>query len=160
MRYLTASLLNINEAQLTINVLKKLARLSAEDWAVQLIFVDNGSRDDQLQQLSDWFLTNRDRFAEILFVSASRNLGGNGGHNVTFNLASDDRILLLDNDVILPDDSDWLEVLWQKMEDDTQTGIVGPMLVFADYTETVQATGIGLTDRGRVGYLNRGSRLD
>ena len=157
---LTASLLNIDEAQLTIDVLDKLARLSAKNWAVQLIFVDNGSRDEQLRQLSDWFLTNKDRFAEVLFVSACRNLGGNGGHNLTFNLASGDRILLLDNDVILPEDSDWLEVLWQRMEDDTQTGIVGPMLVFADYPETVQATGIGLTDRGRVGYLNRGQPVE
>ena len=55
MRYLTASLLNINEAALTINVLEKLGRLSEEEWVVQLIFVDNSSCNDQLQQLFDWF---------------------------------------------------------------------------------------------------------
>ena len=54
MRNLTISLLNINEAQLTINVLDKLVSLSAEDWTVQLILVDNGSRNDQVQLLSDW----------------------------------------------------------------------------------------------------------
>ena len=62
MRYLTASLLNINEAALTINVLEKLGRLSKEEWVVQLILVDNGSCDDQIRQLSNWFLLNKSRF--------------------------------------------------------------------------------------------------
>ena len=75
-------------------------------------------------------------------------------------LASADKILILDNDVILPDDSHWLSTLWQRMEDDPQIGIVGPMLVFADYPDIVQGAGIGLTDRGRVGYLNRAELVD
>jgi GT2 family glycosyltransferase len=160
MRYLTASLLNINETQMTINVLEKLACLSGEDWAVQLIVVDNGSRDDQIRQLSDWFSANRDCFEDTLFVAAFRNLGANGGRNVALRLASNNRILILDNDVILPDDSAWLEALWQGMENDHQIGIVGPMLVFADHPDIVQGAGIGLTDRGRVAYLNRAEPVD
>ena len=160
MRNLTVSLLNINEAELTIDVLDKLTYLSAEDWNVQLILLDNGSRDDQVQLLSDWFFINRDRFAEVLFVTASRNLGANGGRNVALKLASGDKILIMDNDVILPSDTRWLDILWQRAEDDAQIGIIGPMLVFADYPDIVQGTGIGLTDRGRVGYLNRAKPVD
>ncbi len=160
MRYLTASLLNINEAQLTINVLEKLAYLSREDWAIQLIVVDNGSRDDQIRELSDWFSANRDYFADTLLVTAYRNLGANGGRNVALRLASNNRILVLDNDVILPDDPGWLNALWQRMEHDPQIGIVGPMLVFADNPDIVQGAGIGLTDRGRVAYLNRADPVD
>jgi GT2 family glycosyltransferase len=160
MRNLTVSLLNINEAQLTINVLNKLARLSAEEWVVQLILVDNGSRDNQVQLLTDWFLANRDHFAEVLFITASHNLGANGGRNVALKLATSDRILILDNDVVLPDKANWLETLWQRMEDDAQIGIVGPMLVFADHPHLVQSTGIGLTKWGRVGYLNRAEPAD
>jgi len=155
MRYLTASLLNINEAQLTINVLDKLASFSAGDWSVQLILVDNGSRGDQVRRLSDWFLANKDNFAEALFINASRNLGANGGRNIALKMASCDRILILDNDIILPDDIFWLNTLWQCLEVDPQVGIAGPMLVFADYPNIVQSAGIGLTDQGRVGYLNR-----
>jgi GT2 family glycosyltransferase len=157
---LTASLLNINEAELTINVLDKLARLSANGWAVQLILVDNGSADDQLRQLTDWFLANKGRFWQILFISASQNLGANGGRNIVFKLASAPRILVLDNDVVLPEDSRWLETLWARMEDNPQIGIVGPMLVFAEYPDLVQGAGIGITDRGRVGYLNRAEPAD
>jgi GT2 family glycosyltransferase len=155
-RNLTASLLNINEARLTLDILDKLAELSALGWSVQLILVDNGSGDDQLRQLSDWFTANNKRFAELLFASASRNLGADGGRNMALRLASADRILILDNDVILPDNSRWLETLWQRIEEDPQIGIVGPMLVFPDYPSIVQCAGIGLTERGQVGYLNRG----
>ena len=156
MKHLTISLLNIDEAILTIDVLDKLALLSDQDWKIQLIMVDNGSRADQLQLLQDWFTSNKRRFEETLFVAASRNLGATGGRNLAFKLSSNDRILILDNDVILPDEDVWLNRLWQGMEADPRVGIIGPMLVFADYSEIVQATGIGLSAQGRVGYLNRG----
>jgi GT2 family glycosyltransferase len=77
-----------------------------------------------------------------------------------FKLASAPRILVLDNDVVLPEDSRWLETLWARMEDNPQIGIVGPMLVFAEYPDLVQGAGIGITDRGRVGYLNRAEPAD
>jgi GT2 family glycosyltransferase len=157
MNHLTASLLNINEAALTIDVLDKLAGLSDLDWQIQLILVDNGSRADQLQLLQDWFSSNKSRFEEILFVAASGNLGATGGRNLALKLASTDRILILDNDVILPDDAVWMNRLWQGMEADPRVGVIGPMLVFADYPEIVQGTGIGLSAQGRVGYLNRGN---
>jgi GT2 family glycosyltransferase len=160
MRNLTISLLNVNEAQLTINVLDKLTRLSVEGWSVQMILVDNGSRDDQVQLLSDWFFANKDQFAEVLFVTASQNLGVNGGRNVALKLASGDNILILDNDVILPEDIRWLDTLWQRMENDPEIGIIGPMLIFADQPDIVQGTGIGLTERGRVGYLNRAESVN
>ena len=160
MRSLTVSLLNINQAELTINLLDRLACLSAEGWAVQLIWVDNGSRDDQVRQLLEWFLANKERFAEALFVTASRNLGVDGGRNIALKAASHDRILILDNDIILPHDAAWLDTLWQRMEDDPQIGIVGPMLVFAAHPDIAESTGIGLTDRGRVGYLNRAQPVD
>ena len=75
MRQLTASLLNIDEADLTIDVLDKLAVLSNHEWQMQLILVDNGSRPDQVQRLFEWVLANKDRFMEVLFVTASRNTG-------------------------------------------------------------------------------------
>jgi GT2 family glycosyltransferase len=159
MRHVAASVLNVDRARLTIDVLEKLAQLSRDQWAVEMILVDNGSRADQVRQLLDWLATNRSRFAQVLFVSASLNLGVNGGRNVAFKLASADRILILDNDVILPSDASWLEALWMRMDDDPETAIVTPMLTFADHPDIVQAAGIGLTDRGRAGYLYRGKSV-
>jgi GT2 family glycosyltransferase len=156
MHRLTVSLLNINEADLTIDVLNKLASLSDQDWQIQLLLMDNGSRPDQVQTLFEWVLANKIRFLEVLFVMASKNIGCTGGRNTAFKLASSDRILILDNDIILPEDSAWLERLWSIMEADPQVSIVAPMLVFSDHPDIVQAAGIGLTETGRVGFLNRG----
>jgi GT2 family glycosyltransferase len=156
MNHLTVSLLNINEAVMTMDVLDKLGGLSGKDWQIQVILVDNGSRNDQLQMLHDWFTRNQKRFEEILFVSASRNLGATGGRNLAFKLASSDHILILDNDLVLPDDDEWIVKLWQGLEADPRAGVIGPMLVFADCPEIVQGTGIGISSQGRVGYLNRG----
>lgn len=160
MRYLTISLLNVNEAQLTINVLDKLAALPAQNWAVQLILVDNGSRPDQLQELLTWFSSHKDDFTEMLWVTASRNLGVNGGRNLAFKLAAHDRVLILDNDLNLPETSVWLETLWQRLEDDPTIAIVAPMLVFDHDPGLVQSAGIGLTATGRVGYLHRAAAVD
>jgi GT2 family glycosyltransferase len=155
MSSITVGVLNLNGASLTIDVLGKVALLSKAGWDTQLIVVDNGSADDDVQCLTDWFLANRNRFAEALFISASRNLGCAAGRNVMLKLAEGEAILILDNDVILPANPDWLNTLWQRLEADPQAGIVGPMLVFADHPGIIQCAGIGLTERGRVGYLNR-----
>jgi GT2 family glycosyltransferase len=155
-RHLTAGLLNINEADLTIDVMEKLAGLSEESWSVQMILVDNGSEENQIQQLLGWFINNKNRFNKILFINAFQNLGANGGRNQILKLAESERILILDNDVILPDSAHWLDTLWNGMDNDPRIGIIGPMLVFSDYPEIVQGTGIALTELGHVGYLNRG----
>jgi GT2 family glycosyltransferase len=155
-RHLTAGLLNINEADLTIDVMEKLARLPQPQWSVQMILVDNGSREDQVQQILNWFFKNRHRFDKVMFINAFQNLGANGGRNQILKLAEGERILILDNDVILPDDTQWLDTLWRGMDNDPGIAIIGPMLVFFDHPDTVQGTGIALTERGHVGYLNRG----
>jgi GT2 family glycosyltransferase len=157
---LTAGLLNLNQAGLTISVLDALARLSSEDWSIQLILLDNGSSDKQVQELTDWFFANKSHFAEVVFVTASHNLGANGGRNVVLKLATGEAILILDNDLVLPHDSTWLDSLWKGMEDNPTCGIISPMLVFAAYPDIVQGTGIGLTDRGRVSYLNRAESVE
>lgn len=160
MSSLTVGVLNFNRASLTIDVLDKVALLSKAGWDTQLIVVDNGSAEDEVQCLTEWFLANRGQFAEALCIAASRNLGVNGGRNVILELAAGEAILILDNDLILPADPDWLNTLWQKLETDPKVAIVGPMLVFSDYPEIVQATGIALTDSGRVGYLHRGDPVE
>jgi len=160
MSSLTVGVLNFNRASLTIDVLDKVALLSKAGWDTQLIVVDNGSAEDEVQCLTEWFLANRGQFAEALCIAASRNLGVNGGRNVILELAAGEAILILDNDLILPAHPDWLNTLWQKLETDPKVAIVGPMLVFSDYPEIVQATGIALTDSGRVGYLHRGDPVE
>ena len=77
-KHLTASVLNIDQAALTIDVIEKLAVLSTESWVIQLVLVDNGSAADQLRLLHDWVSANKNRFEEMVFISASRNLAARG----------------------------------------------------------------------------------
>lgn len=157
---LSVGVLNLNEAAMTVRLLNQVAQLPKAGWDVQLIVVDNGSANDEIRHLTDWFLSNKHRFVESIVVEASRNLGCAGGRNVILKLATGEAFLFLDNDVILPDSPEWLAILWQDLEADPDVAIVGPMLVFSDYPEIVQAAGSGLTDRGRVGFLHRGDPID
>lgn len=160
MSLLTVGILNLNKAAMTVRLLDQVAQLPEAGWDIQLIVVDNGSADDDVQHLTDWFLSNRRRFEESVIIEASRNLGCAGGRNAILKLAAGEAFLFLDNDVVLPDGPEWLTILWQDLEADPDIAIVGPMLVFSDYPEIVQAAGSGLTAWGRVGYLHRGDLIE
>jgi GT2 family glycosyltransferase len=157
---LSVGVLNFDQADMTVQMLDQVAELSEAGWGIQLIVVDNGSAKNEVQHLTDWFVSNRHRFVESIVVGASRNLGCAGGRNVILKLAAGEAFLFLDNDIILPDSPEWLAILWQDLQADPNIAIVGPMLVFSDYPEIVQAAGSGLTDRGRVGYLHRGEPVE
>jgi len=160
MRHLSVGLLNLDQADLTIAVMENLARLPSDEWQVQMILVDNGSRSDDVQRLFGWTVAHKTQFDDVLFISSSRNLGATGGRNLIFELVEGERILMLDNDVILPEDFLWIEMLWQRMDEEDRAAIVAPVLVFADYPDIVQSAGIGLTEQGRVGYLHRADRIE
>jgi GT2 family glycosyltransferase len=154
--FLTVGILNFNAAAMTVQLLDQLAQLREAGCDIQLIVVDNGSAKNEFQYLSDWFVSNRHRFVEAIVVGVSHNLGCAAGRNVILKLAAGEAFLFLDNDIILPDSPQWLATLWQDLQSDPDIAIVGPMLVFSEYPEIVQAAGSGLTARGRVGYLHRG----
>jgi GT2 family glycosyltransferase len=155
---LTVGILNLDRGAMTIRLLDQVACLLEANWDIQLIVVDNGSA--EIRQLTEWFLANKDGFREVLFIAASHNLGVDGGRNVILKLAAGEAILILDNDVILPANTDWLDSLWYRLETEPQAAIVGPMLVFSDCPDIVQAAGSGLTARGRVGFLHRGDPVN
>jgi GT2 family glycosyltransferase len=160
MRHLSVGLLNLDQADLTIAVMANLSRLPSHEWQVQMILVDNGSHDDDIQRLFEWTNAHKSQFDDVLFISSSRNRGATGGRNIIFERVEGDRILMLDNDVILPEDFLWLETLWKRMDDDPRAAIVAPVLVFTDYPDIVQSAGIGLTEQGKVGYLFRGDLVE
>jgi GT2 family glycosyltransferase len=151
---LTIGILNLDQVAMTIRLLDQVTCLLEANWDIQLIVVDNGSA--EIQQLTEWFLANKCGFREVLFVAVSHNLGVDGGRNVILKLAAGEAVLILDNDLILPADTDWLDGLWHRLRTEPKAAIVGPMLVFSDQPDIVQAAGSGLTARGRVGFLHRG----
>jgi GT2 family glycosyltransferase len=155
---LTVGILNLNQAAMSIRLLDQVACLLDAEWDIQLIVVDNGSA--EIRQLTQWFLANKQGFRDVLFIAASHNLGVDGGRNVILKLAAGEAVLILDNDVILPANTNWLDRLWYRLKSEPKAAIVAPMLVFADHPEIVQAAGSGFTARGRVGFLHRGDPVN
>lgn len=156
---LTIGILNLNGAAITTQLLDQILQLPRSKWNIQLIVVDNGSTTSEVQHLTNWFSNNKQHFREAIFITISHNLGCAAGRNIILKLADCEAYLFLDNDVILPDNTEWLAMLWQNLQEDS-VAIVGPMLVFADYSHIIQAAGSGLTDRGRIGYLHRGESIE
>ncbi len=160
MRSLSIGLLNLGQARLTLDVVEGLRGFRAAGWRTQLIVVDQGSEDADIRALRGGLAAAADDFDEVDFVEAGENLGAAAGRNVVLARSEGQRILILDNDLVLDGEAGWFEQLWRDLDDDPTLGIVGPTLVFASDPSTVQATGIGLTRLGRVGYLNRGLQVE
>lgn len=93
---------------------------TVKDDNVEVYIVDNGSSDgtiDYLKEL-DW----------IHLIQNKENLGFVRGNNVAINQIKDDDILLLNNDIII-EQSNWLEILQDTAYEKNDTGIVGCRLI-------------------------------
>jgi len=86
----------------------------------QVIVVDNGSKGDTIKYLEslEW----------ITLIKNERNLGFVRGNNVALNLIKDGDVILMNNDIII-EQSDWLEKLMKTAYSEEKTGIVGCRLV-------------------------------
>jgi len=159
-RSISIGLININQSGLTIAMMEKLAGLSRRGWSAQLIVIDNGSEQEDLNRLREWIDSHSASFADTDFTATGENLGASAGRNLILGRAEGQRILILDNDLVLDDEDAWLDRLWRDLDEDERLAIAGPTLVFAQYPDVIQAMGIGLTRLGRVGYLHRGDAVD
>ena len=160
MRAITIGLVNIDQSELTIAIMETLMGLPKDRWNPQLILIDNGSVQKDVETLRTWVDDHQARFGDTAFVATGENLGASGGRNLILQRAEGERILILDNDLVLSQGYEWLDMLWGDLDDDDQVAIAGPLLVFAEHPNVAQAAGIGLTRLGRVGYLHRGDNVD
>ncbi len=90
---------------------------------VEVLVVDNGSSDGTVEYLRglDW----------IRRIENSRNLGYVGGNNVGMRATPEGDILLLNNDIVIPEDG-WLEELQRLAYSAPSVGIVGARLILPD----------------------------
>lgn len=86
----------------------------------ELIVVDNGSTDETRSFLQGWARKRRN----ITLVFNDQNLGFAAGCNQGMAVARGEHILLLNNDVVVPDG--WLTRMVRVLENDPAVGIVGP----------------------------------
>ncbi len=137
--------------------LQSLLRSSARP--LEVINVDNGSRDATPQILDEWEAaaggvgidTQRQRFAS--------NAGAVRGRNVALEMARGEYLVFVDNDTIVAR-RDWLEALRDFLEADSKRAIVAPKMVFPWPPFLIECCGCGISPSGRVQYIGRGEPRD
>src|SRR5688572_29133447 len=153
--------LNWNGLKDTLACLASLAQLDYPNTV--LIVVDNGSTDNSVPTLQA-------AYPQVVLIATGENLGYVGGNNRGLEYARQvgaDYALLLNNDTEVS--PDFLQLLVEAAEQDSQTGIVGPTIYYFDQPEAIWSAGgainwqqgdtymIGLNqiDQGQFGQLPR-----
>jgi len=122
---------NFNQPQVTIDFLRSI-KLHANQSEIEVILVDNGSREDhQASFLSE--------YPELIYISSEQNLGFAGGNNLGIKRASGDYLLLLNNDTEIT--AGLIETLSGELENNPQIGMISPLLLYFDAPEVIQYAG-------------------
>ncbi len=128
-------ILNWNRCQDTLTCLQSLSKIDTPN--VQLMVVDNGSRDDQR-------FTIRQRYSQVKLIEAESNLGFAKGMNLGIRAAlagGADYVFLLNNDTIV--DPAMLDHLLAHAR--PEVGLLAPAIFYMAAPKTIWSTGGGLS---------------
>ncbi len=122
-------LVSYNTADLTIRAIECVyASLCNCDFPVNIIVVDNASRDDSVARI-------RSEFPGTKVIESPKNLGFGSANNKAVSDCVSDYVLLLNTDAFLRSDS--LVVLERYLSSNPTVGVVGPTVLNPD--ESVQS---------------------
>jgi len=122
---------NFNQPQVTIDFLKSV-KLNTDAAAVEVIVVDNGSREDH----GDDFLRE---YPGLIYIRSEQNLGFAGGNNLGIKTAAGDFLLLLNNDTEIT--ANLIPELTGELERNPEIGMISPLLLFYDSPDVIQYAG-------------------
>ncbi|NJB68937.1 hypothetical protein GGQ74_002631 [Desulfobaculum xiamenense] len=123
-------------------------RATAADAAMDVIVVDNGSREDNVRACRERLVTLFP--GSSTFVALGRNANFGPACNIGAKNARSDLLFFLNNDTI-PEDG-WLAPLIGAFDHDNGVGAVGPLLLYPG-TRTVQHLGIAIHPGGGPEHL-------
>jgi GT2 family glycosyltransferase len=147
---------NYNGGELTLRCLESLRGVDWPPDRLEVILVDNASRDGSFESV-------RTSFPEVKVIQAETNLGYAGGNNLALrDLVGVDYVALLNNDTVV--DRNWLASLVRALEADPSVGAACPKILFADpFIEVELATDTFRPRRGdrrRLGVRVSGINVD
>jgi len=116
--------------EVTVEMVKSLRKISYPN--IEIIIVDNDSPGENPELV-------KEECPEIIYIKSEKNLGFAGGNNLGFQVAKGKYILMLNNDTEV--EADFLEPLVNKMENNSQIGIVSPKIRFFHTPDTLQYVG-------------------
>lgn len=123
---LSIVIVNYRTPGLCIDCLTSLADIEGLD--VEIIIVDNDSRDDSVAQISQSITDNN--WASVKLVKSASNDGFSAGNNIGISVSRGDLVLLLNSDTIVRPGT--IELLVQTMLDNPRAGMVSPRLEWTD----------------------------
>jgi len=122
---------NFNQPQVTIDFLKSV-KLNTDDVGIELILVDNGSREDHGADFVR-------EYPGLIYIRSEENLGFAGGNNLGIKVATGDYLLLLNNDTEIT--ANLIPVLSAELERNPEIGMISPLLLFYDSPDVIQYAG-------------------
>ena len=126
-------LLNWNGYKDTLACLDSLAGIDYPNY--QIVIIDNGSENESVAKI-------RAAHPDLQLEEAEENLGFVGGNNLGMQIAEElnaDYILLLNNDTeVAPQ---FLSLMVEAAESDSQIGVVGPLIYYYEQPEMVWSAG-------------------
>ncbi|RAJ22860.1 glycosyltransferase family 2 protein [Pedobacter cryoconitis] len=122
---------NFNQPAVTLDFLKSI-RLHTTLSEVEVILVDNGSREDH----SAVFLKE---YPELVYISSAKNLGFAGGNNLGIEKAKGEYLLFLNNDTEIT--GNLVSELSGALEENQEIGLISPLLLYFDAPDVIQYAG-------------------
>lgn len=150
-------ILHHNKAAYSRACLQSLLRTSARP--LQVLNVDNGSRDETPSVLDEFERDAQTRGIECERLRFEENIGAVKGRNEALKRSHGDYLALLDNDTLIAQ-TDWLQQLRAFLDEDEARGVVAPKLLFPWAPFDIECCGCAITASGRVVYTSRGEKRE
>lgn len=127
---------------------------------LQVINVNNGSRDETASVLEDFAVEAAKVGIESSALSFDGNIGAVRGRNEAIRVVASGRyVAFLDNDTLVSQ-ADWLEKLADFLEKTPKCAIVAPKLLFPWAPFAIECCGCAVSPKGKIRYLGRGEARD
>ena len=120
--------------------------LPLEDDSIEVIVVDNASKEDEATQIEQ-------RYPQVKVIRSEKNLGFAGGNNLGIQAAQGKYLFFLNNDTILRPQTSDLRPLITRLESSEQIGMVCPKIKFSWGNNPIQFA--GYTPLSKITLRNR-----
>ena len=123
-----------------------LETLPIEDSSIEVIVVDNASREDEATVIEK-------RYPQVKVVRSPQNLGFAGGNNLGIQAAHGKYLFFINNDTLLRHQTSDIRLLVSRLESDAKIGAVCPKIRFTWGSNPIQYA--GYTPLSRITLRNR-----
>jgi len=142
---ITVSIITINYNGLK-DTSELIETLPLEDKSIEVIVVDNASREDEATVLEQ-------RYPQIKVIGSDKNLGFAGGNNRGIQAAIGKYLFFINNDTVLHRGERILQPLIDRLDSNPKIGAVCPKIRFAWNPQPIQFA--GYTPLSRITMRNR-----